>query len=213
MNNKISGRWHLPRISVLTLALLGSAILGKADIPPGSMGPPPVNPFTIIWTAWESLSNPTVTFTLTTESPLDLGLDGFSNNTCFVGCIFGLNQLADPAMEIDAGGDADPLPGVEGTITIPPDRRTFFNPQSFDIMTLDFTTRFVSSYDHEIFSCSGNEFTGCGFRLDTTDPNNPILDIRFDGPMAVPEPASWMLLLTVAGAVALRRARLLSKRG
>jgi hypothetical protein len=209
MNNRISGRMRLTRVSVLTLALLGSAILAQADIPPGSGGPPPVNPFTISWTNWESANNPTVTFTLTTESPLDLGLEGFSNNTCLVGCILAPN-LIDPAMDIDPGGDAAPLPEVGGTITIPPDMQTFFNPQSFDIMTLDFSTPFVSSYDGEIFSCGGNEFISCGFRLDPTDPTK--LDIRFDGPMAVPEPGSWLLLLTAAAGVALQRARLLSKR-
>ena len=198
MNNRTLGRRHLPRVSVLTLALLGSAILAKADIPVDGV-------FTITYGGWgDTLANP-ITFTITTVSPDQMSLAGYSNGVCLAGCL-------DPAMDINPGGDPPPFPQPGDMISIPPDTQSFTNTNTFDIQTLDFTTPFLGRYDTEIFTCDGNEFTGCGFRLDTTDPNHPILDIRFTGPMVVPEPASWLLLLTVAAGIILKRAAPFSKR-
>jgi hypothetical protein len=192
MNNRISERRHLIRVSVLTLALLGSAILGKADILPNGI-------FTITYGAWGDTPNNPITFTITTVSPDRMSLDGFSNGVCLVGCIFSPN-LPDPDMVINDGGDESPFPQPGDMITIPPDTQSFRNTNIFDIQTLDFTTPFLQSYDNEIFTCGGNEFVGCGFKLD-----GPNLDIRFTGPM-VPEPGSWVLLLTVAAGFTLKRA-------
>jgi hypothetical protein len=172
---------------------LGSAILGKADILPNGV-------FTITYGAWgDTLTNP-ITFTITTVSPDQMSLAGYSNGVCF-GCLFAATA-PDPDMEISAGGDAPPFPQVGDTISIPPDTQTFTNTNTFDIQTLDFTTPFLQRYDTEIFTCGGNEFIGCGFKL---SPDGQTLDIRFTGPM-VPEPGSWVLLLTVAAGITLKRA-------
>ena len=199
MNYRVPGRGHLTRVSVLTLALLGSAILGKADILPDGI-------FTITYGAWGDTANNPITFTITTVSPEQMSLDGYFNGVCF-GCIFA--AAPDPNMEIDSGGDAPPFPQPGGTITIPPDTQSYQNTNTFDIETLDFTTPFLQMYDGEVFTCGGNEFVGCGFKL---SPDGQTLDIRFTGPMVVPEPGSWLLLLTVAAGIVLKRAAPFSKR-
>jgi hypothetical protein len=117
-------------------------------------------------------------------------------------------------MDIDPGGDAPPFPLVGGKIIIPPDTQSFQNnnpnnPNLFDIQTLDFTTPFGPMYDGETFTCGGTEFVGCGFKL---SPDRQTLDIRFTGPMVVPEPGSWVLLLTVAAGITMKRALPFSKR-
>jgi hypothetical protein len=201
MNNRMPGRRHLTRVSVLTLALLGTAILGKADILPNGI-------FTITYGDWgDTVKNP-ITFTITTESPEQMSLEGFANGVCLAGCIFAAGA-PDPFMDISDGGDAPPFPQPGGTITIPPDTQSYQNTNTFDIQTLDFTTPFLASYNTEIFTCDGNEFAGCGFQL---SPDGQTLDIRFTGPMVVPEPGSWVLLLTVAAGIALKRVVPFSKR-
>jgi hypothetical protein len=205
MNNRMPGRRHLTRVSVLTLALLSSAVLGRADIMPGST-------FTITYADWGDTTSDKIFFTIAIESPNPTPLDGFLPTVCF-GCgTFGA-AVRDPSMDMDAGGDADPFPGVGEAISIPPDTHTYQNTStSLDIQTLEFTTPYLSSrWDGHPFTCGGNEFIGCGFQLDTTDPKNPVLDILFTGPMAVPEPGSWLLLLTAAVGVTLKRAKLFSK--
>src|SRR6516225_7698478 len=195
MNNRISGRRHLTRVSVLTLALLGSAVLGKADIMPGGT-------FTITYGGWETPDHPSITFTILAESPNPTSLEGFFRTVCFFGCPALAATVPDPEMVINDGGDADPFPGVHETISIPPDTHTYQNTStSLDIQTLEFSTPYLSGlseWDGQFFNCGGNEFAGCGFHLDNTDPNNPVLDILFTGPKVVPEPGSWLLLLTAA---------------
>jgi hypothetical protein len=204
MNNRISGRRHLARVSVLTLALLGSAILGKADIMPNGI-------FTITYGAWGDTANDPITFTIALESSMQMSLDGYFNSVCF-GCTTLAATVPDPDMEINPGGDELPFPEQGDMISIPPDTQSYRNTGA-DIQTLDFSTPYLSSrWDGQIFTCGGNEFNGCGFKV-VTDPNTSqmMLDIRFTGPM-VPEPSSWVLLLTVAAGITLKRALPFSKR-
>jgi hypothetical protein len=62
-------------------------------------------------------------------------------------------------------------------------------------------------YDSKTFSCGGNEFVGCGYKL-----VGQTIDIRFTGPKVVPEPGSWVLLLTVAAGIIVKGAAPFSKR-
>jgi hypothetical protein len=200
MNNRMPGQGHLTRFSALTLALLGSAILSKADILRDGI-------FTITYGAWGDTATNPITFTVAAFDN-QMSLDGFSNGFCLAGCI-------DPDMEISAGGDELSFPPPDGTITIPPDAQSYKNDIGFDIQTLDFSTPYLSSrWDRQTFTCGGNEFVGCGFKL---SPDGQTLDIRFTGPTVstdstVPEPGSWVLLLTVAAGITLKRVLPFSKR-
>jgi hypothetical protein len=205
MNNRMRGRRHLIRVSVLTLALLGSAMLGRADILPGQ-------DFTITYFGWgDTVTNPVV-YMVTNVSDGPESLVGYTN---------GQRLPPDPLMDIDLGGDPMFFPPDSGKITIPQDTMpgpngtefiSYVNNVGFDIQSLDFSTPFLDRFNGEIFSCDGNAFRDCGYRL-VTDPNTGevTLDIRFSGP-TVPEPSSWLLLATVVLAIAFMRIAPFAKR-
>ena len=200
----------LGRTLMIWAILLASASLATADIPAGGVS-------TIIWSGWGDTTSSPVTFTITAESSTDLGIDDYSNNFCFPSDICG-HFPGDPVMDWDSGDPApSPFPPVGGTITIPPDMQFFCNgtedengvcegDTASDLMTVDFSTPFVLGYFGETFVCGGDAFVACGFQVADGE-----LLIRFDGPAVVPEPGSWLLLLSAA-AVLLPRAGRLRKR-
>jgi hypothetical protein len=168
--------------------------------------------FTITYLGWgDTTANP-VTFTITNVSPDQESLTGYTNG----------EALPDPEMDISLGGDPILFPPDIGKITIPQDTMpgpngtefiSYVNNENFDIQSLDFSTSFLGRFNGEIFSCDGNAFRDCGYKL-VTDPNTGLqtLLIRFSGPVVVPEPASWLLLVTMALAIALTRIAAFAKR-
>jgi hypothetical protein len=196
------------RALTLSAILLASASLAMADIPAGGV-------FTSIWTDWEAAAQESsVTFTVTGEFSTDLGIDDYVNNFCF-----GSESCFDQVWDIDSGDQPllSPFPGVGGTITIPPDTQFFCNGTvvesgcngsgASDIVTVDFSTPWVSAYAGETFVCGGTAFVKCGFAVNSTTNPTELL-IRFDGPTVVPEPGSWVLLLSAAAALLVRAGRL-----
>jgi hypothetical protein len=176
-------------------------MLGQADILPGQ-------DFTITYFGWgDTVPNP-VTFTVTNVSSEQESLAGYTNG----------QRLPDPGMDIDLGGDPIFFPPDSGRITIPQDTMpgpngtefiSYVNQEGFDIQSLDFSTPFPFP---GFYSCDGNAFLSCGYKV-VTDPNTGqmTLDIRFSGP-TVPEPGSWLLLVTVVLAIILTRIAPFGKR-
>jgi hypothetical protein len=192
---------RITRVLVLALTFLGSTSLAMADLMPGE-------PFHIVYTAWgDTTSNP-IDFTV----QVNLENAGFTNDFC-LNCTTASTQThPDPGMDIDLGGDALPFPPDSGTIEIPPDIQNYFNNESFDIQSIDFSTPVLDRYNGEIFTCGGNAFRDCGYKVTTDANGKEFLDARFSGPQVVPEPGSWLLLFTVAGAITLTRATAFAKR-
>jgi hypothetical protein len=218
------------RTLMISAILLAPASLAMADIPAGEVS-------TINWACpgsdtscvdWETAAGmSSVTFTIAGESSTDLGIDGYVNNFCYVPSGSCGDPPPDPLMSWDPG-DPGPytFPGVGGTIKISVNENeiSYCNGTeefpSFvcngsgnsDQLTVDFSTPWESTYDGVTFTCGGTAFVNCGFQAD--NPSDPsMLFIRFDGPMAgtpaaVPEPGSWVLLLSAAAALLARAGRL-----
>ena len=197
---------RIGRVSVLALILLGSTSLAMADLMSGAV-------FHITYTAWGDTTAIPIDFMVQDSMFQEPVQDaGFTHNFC-ANCTFAAAQIhPDPSMEIDPGGDALPFPPDSGIIEIPPDIQNYFNNESFDIRSIDFSTPFLGRYNGEIFNCGGLAFRDCGYKITTDANGNEFLDARFSGPQVVPEPASWLLLLTVAGAITLKRATIFPKR-
>jgi hypothetical protein len=215
----------LGRTVMISAILLGPASLAMADIPTGEVS-------TINWACpgsetgcvdWETAAGmSSVTFTVTNEFSTDQGTDGYTNNFCDSPSASCGDPAGDPLMSWDPG-DPGPyqFPGPGGMITITESENQIaycngtetYNPDvchpnnNSDLVTVDFSTPWVPGYDGLTFTCGGAAFGKCGFTVD--NPSDPTeLLIRFDGPMAVPEPASWVLLLSAAAALLARAGRL-----
>ena len=176
------------RISFVMLLMVVSSSAVRAD-----------SLFHMTFGLWGDTAADPRTFHVTSTSGTE-SMEGFSNFFCTGEGCSSFEFLGDPTLDISLGGDPAFFNGV-ADVTIPPDIQDFINIGPH-IGSMDLSTPFNPIFNGDLFVCSGNAFSTCGFKLD-----GATLLIRFTGGPgieSVPEPASWVLLLT-AGAAGLWR--------
>jgi len=193
-------RWTLCPAAIMTLMLFAGAGTARADILDCTVFQCFTINFSSDWLTDTTLSR---TFIGTAHSTPE-SLDGYFNPAeCFVsegsGCF-----PTDPVVNMDNG---DPNTQIAFTFGSPFEITIDANHLAFDLVNIDesglpalsfdYTTPFTSDLNFDIFSCGGNAFPGCGYKLDD-------LELRFS---QTPEPASVWLLLTAAGAAVYWRRR------
>lgn len=123
---------------------------------------------------------------------------------CFgPGCECEIRDL-DPTLKVNLGGGSIPV----GTVfSFSADSNGFVDFHGLNVSGVPFTDLLITvPFDpNATYFCSTDAFAECGFKLEG-DPNLLILFTGGPGiPAAIPEPGSWMLLLTVTGALLVRR--------
>lgn len=148
----------------------------------------------------DTVADPRTFHVTSTGGTEPVGEAGYTNFFCTGEGCGPFELLDDPTLDISLGGDPMFFSGV-ADVTIPPDIQDFINIGPH-IGSMDLSTPFDPIFSGDLFVCSGTAFSSCGFKLD-----GDTLLIRFTGGPgidSVPEPASWVLLLT-AGAAGLWR--------